>query len=185
MTTNPRDPIVVGYHGTSIRSAEAVIRDGFRLSQNSYDWLGDGVYFFQDALNRAWEWAASSYPDEPAVIGAELVLVDCMDLLDTDWYSVLADTHDAYVGLLKELGRTPPIQAGGAHRLDRAVINYAIGVLTRNGTEISCVRGAFVEGSPVYPGSALYDRAHVQISVRDVNKCVREVWLESPMQSVR
>ena len=161
------------------------MRDGFRLSQNSYDWLGDGVYFFQDALHRAWQWANSSHPDEPAVVGAKLELVNCMDLLDTGWNSVLADTHNAYIGLLKELGRTPPVQSGGAHRLDSAVINYSIGVLTRNGTEISCVRAAFIEGSPVYPDSALYDRTHVQISIRDVSKCVREVWLESPTQSAR
>ncbi len=172
--------IVFGYHGTSIRAAEAVIRNGFRLSQNSYDWLGDGVYFFQDAPSRAWDWANSRHPDEPAVVGAELRLVDCMDLLDTDWSPVLADAYNAYIGLLKETGLTPPVQTGGAHRLDREVINYAIGVLTRNGIEISCVRGAFVEGMPVYSGSALFDRTHVQISVRDPSKCVRRVWLESP-----
>ena len=185
MTTNPREPIVICYHGTSIRSADAVMQDGFRLSQNSYDWLGDGVYFFQDALNRAWEWANRNHPEEPAVIGAELVLANCMDLLDTAWNSVLADAHDAYIGLLKASGRTPPVQSGGAHPLDREVINYTIGILTQHGSEISCVRGAFVEGRPVYPDSALYDRTHIQISVRDVSKCVREIWLESPPQLAR
>ena len=183
MTTNQRERIVVGYHGTSIRSAEAVMRSGFRLSQNAYDWLGDGVYFFQDAPNRAWEWANNRHPGEPSVIGAELELVDCMDLLDTAWSSVLADAYNAYIGLLKETGQPPPEQSVGAHRLDREVINYAIGVLTQNGVEISCVRNAFSEGRPVYPGSALYDRTHVQISVRDVSKCVRRVWLESSEQS--
>ena len=185
MTTNPRQAIVVAYHGTSAEAAEAVKQDGFHMSQNSYDWLGDGVYFFQDAPHRAWEWANSHHPDGPAVIRAELDLSYCMDLLDTAWNSVLADTHDAYIQLLKESGRIPPVQAGGAHPLDREVINYALGVLTLNGVEISCVRGAFVEGRPVYPDSALYDRTHVQISVRDVSTCVRRVWLESSIQSTR
>ena len=180
MATNPRERIVTGYHGTGIQAANAVIRDGFLLSQNSYDWLGDGVYFFQDAPNRAWEWAHSRHPDDPAVVGADLELADCMDLLDNAWIPVLADAYNAYIGLLKETGRTPPAQTGGAHRLDREVINYAIGVLSQSGIEISCVRGAFAEGRPAYPGSALYDRTHVQISVRDVSKCVRQVWLESP-----
>lgn len=180
MTAYPKETIVVGYHGTSIRAAEAVVQDGFHLSQNSYDWLGDGVYFFQDALSMAWEWANSRHPNEPAVIGAELALVDCIDLLDTAWNPILADIYDEYIRLLKASMLSPPVQEGGAHRLDREVINYAIGVLTRNGTEIACVRGAFVEGMPVYPGSALFDRTHVQISVRDLSKCVRRIWLEPP-----
>ena len=183
MTTDLRERVVVGYHGTSDQAAQAVVRDGFRLSQNSYDWLGDGVYFFQDALIRAWEWADAHHPDEPAVIGAELDLIGCMDLLDAAWNPLLSDAHDAYIRLLKESGRTPPAQTGGAHPLDREVINYAIEVISRHGIEITCVRGAFVEGRPVYPDSALYDRTHVQISVRDVSKCIRRTWLEYRTQS--
>ena len=185
MTTNPREHVVVGYHGTSVQAAQAVIREGFRLSKNRYDWLGDGVYFFQDALSRAWEWADAHHPGEPAVIGAELDLDGCMDLLDTAWNSLLADAHDEYIRLLKGARLTPPVQTEGAHPLDRDVINYTIGILNRDGIEITCVRGAFVEGRPVYPDSALYDRTHIQISVRDVSKCVRHVWLESRTQSMR
>jgi hypothetical protein len=29
------------------------------------------------------------------------------------------------------------------------------------------VRGAFAEGAPVFPASALFDRTHVQVAVRD------------------
>jgi hypothetical protein len=33
----------IGYHGTSSATAQVVLRDGFRISHNPYDWLGDGV----------------------------------------------------------------------------------------------------------------------------------------------
>ena len=185
MSTSPREHVVRGYHGTSCLAAQAVVRDGFRPSQNPYDWLGDGVYFFQDAVSRAWEWADAHHPTEPAVVGADLDLTGCMDLLDTAWNPLLADTHDKYIRFLKESGLTPPLQTRGAHSLDRDVINYTIGVLKQDGIEITCVRGAFIEGKPVYPDSALYDRTHVQISVRDVGKCIRRVWTESRIQSMR
>jgi len=37
---------VYGYHGTSAAAAELILRDGFMASKRSYDWLGDGVYFW-------------------------------------------------------------------------------------------------------------------------------------------
>lgn len=44
------DFIVCGYHGTTLARADAILENGqFQLSQNPWDWLGDGVYFWQDA----------------------------------------------------------------------------------------------------------------------------------------
>src|SRR5712692_1234198 len=56
----PRAPvsIVVGYHATSARAARAILRgQPFRLSRNQYDWLGNDVYFWEAAPQRAWDWA--------------------------------------------------------------------------------------------------------------------------------
>jgi hypothetical protein len=38
---------VFGYHGTSREKANTILSEGFRVSDNDYDWLGKGVYFFQ------------------------------------------------------------------------------------------------------------------------------------------
>ena len=124
--------------------ADIIGREGFRLSQNDYDWLGDGVYFFQDGSLRAWQWARERHGDDAAVIGQAV-----------------------------------PTQSGGAHPLDREVINYAVSVLEDSGTRISCVHSAFPEGRPVYPGSAFYGRSHVQIAVRDTEACIRRIWRDS------
>jgi hypothetical protein len=48
---------VLGYHGTSRENAIRILNNGFRVSSNDYDWLGEGVYFFQDAPMRALQWA--------------------------------------------------------------------------------------------------------------------------------
>ena len=49
----------LGYHGTSNIGARTMCygKPHFQFSTNTYDWLGSGVYFFQDAPHRAWDWA--------------------------------------------------------------------------------------------------------------------------------
>lgn len=174
-----QDPkqIVYGYHGTSAENASDILSRGFVVSRNPYDWLGDGIYFFEAAPERAREWAENRYAD-PAVIVAEIDLIDCMDLLDIQWAHVLADAYNEYIRHLKTDGTIMPHQTSGAHRLDREVINFAIGLLEESGMVIHSVRGAFSEGNPVYPDSAIFDRSHVQIAVRDPDKCVKRIWLD-------
>jgi len=41
--------------------------------------------------------------------------------------------------------------------------------LAREGQIVRAVRGVFAEGASVFPGSAIMDRAHVQIAVRDAS----------------
>ena len=167
--------IVEGYHGTYIQAVDDILSHRFEISRNEYDWLGDGIYFFEYGRERAWEWAEEKYGAEAAVIGAKIALIDCMDLLDTKWMRVLIDAYDGFLDILKQSSLAPPRQTSGAHRLDREVINYAIGELGRISMEIRCVRGAFREGRPVYPDSAIFDKIHIQIAVRDQEVCIRVV----------
>jgi hypothetical protein len=170
--------LVTGYHGTSLEAAEKIIREGrFTSSANEYDWLGDGAYFFQDAPRRAFEWSQRRFGPAAAVVGVVVDLVDCMDFLDIRWCSLLAEAHDQFVKRFKEAKRLLPRQSAGAHRLDRAVINYCVGVLLEQGILIRSVRAAFLEGKPLYPNSAIFDRAHVQVAVRDLST-IGKIWIE-------
>jgi hypothetical protein len=158
----------IGYHGTSTAVAQTVLGDGFKSSRNVYDWLGDGVYFFQDAPNRARECAAQRYGVDGVVIRSVIRLDDCLDLLDIQWNDLLSDAYTSLVEFSAQTGIPLPRQTAGAHRLDRAVLNHAVGFAARRyGMTIQAVRGAFSEGVPIFPGSALMDRAHIQIAVRD------------------
>ena len=170
---------VIGYHGTSIPAARAIRDEGFRISVNRYDWLGDGVYFFQEAPQRAWDWASERYGNEAAVVGARIRTAECINLLDTGWNSFMANAYDSYLSFLNRLGDRTPEQSGGNHRLDREVINYAVGVLENSGQNVACIRSAFAEGRPVYPNSAILDLAHVQIAVRHPERCLDDIWLET------
>ena len=176
MGTEKLSETVLGYHGTSVAAAKSILEEGFQISRNPYDWLGDGVYFFQEAPQRAWEWACGHHGETASVLAAKIHIVNCMDLLAGGWESVIADAYNSYLQKIKESRKTLPEQAGGAHRLDREVINYTVGVLNDSGTKIACVRAAFVEGRAVFPNSALFDQTHVQIAVRDSAACVLETW---------
>lgn len=161
--------IVQGYHGTSQRAAEEILRDGFHISRNRYDWLGDGVYFFQDGRTRANRWAQRSRPDDWAVLRAEVDLDGCMDLIDGAWFSFLREAYDGVLNQHRQAGLKLPHQGKGARGMDRVVINYAVGVLKDQGMVIRSVRGVFEEGSPAFPGSGLMDESHIQIAVRDLS----------------
>ncbi len=174
--------LLYGYHGTRKQSAQTILVEGFHPSRNPYDWLGDGVYFFEDAPLRAWEWARERFGHEAAVVGASVRFQDEMDLLDIGWANDLAQAYSAFVNVMEEIGQPLPHQTSGAHRLDRAVINFAVEQLRSRGISVRMVRGVFIEGQPVFPDSALYERAHVQIAVRDTQMIERCWIMEEPLE---
>lgn len=163
----------IGYHGTSVERAERILADGFEISRNEYDWLGDGAYFFQDAPARAAEWARQRFGRDGAVVGAEIDLDGCLDLLDPQWHDVVREAYTTFLNDLRAEGRSAPRQTAGAHRLDREVLNLTADLLAERGMHIQTVRAAFVEGVPLYEHSALWSRAHIQIAVREPSALVR------------
>src|SRR2546428_834065 len=82
---------IVGYHGCDAAVAADALAGKVRLqpSANPYDWLGEGIYFWEHGPRRAYEWAAEHARvsgvkvKQPAVLGAEINLGVCLDLLDT------------------------------------------------------------------------------------------------------
>lgn len=49
--------VLKAYHGTSLKNAESIIKNGFRPSVGVRHWLGDGVYFFREDKEQARTWA--------------------------------------------------------------------------------------------------------------------------------
>ena len=164
---------VYGYHGTSRKAAQGIIEQGFDFSTNDYDWLGTGVYFFQDAPQRAYSWASERYPDSPAVIRSRLVLENCLDLLDISWFPIIREAYGFFVEEYRKTNRPLPRQnpqRSKAHRLDCAFFNYIVGgILQPQGEIVGAIRAVFNEGDRIYPNSALSDRAHIQIAIRNLS----------------
>jgi len=171
-----RSESTIGFHGTDKANVSSILAGGFRLSNNSADWLGAGAYFFQDAPSRAKEWARTHCSD-PAVIGVEISLDGCMDLLDTDWWKLFRDVFNAYRLQCLKQGAQFPRQRGKFHGLDKMIVDLVRDGQVTIGKEIKSVRGIFKEGDSVYPGSAFNDLDHVQISVNS-NDIIIDRWIE-------
>src|SRR5438477_2600821 len=83
--------VVTGYHGCDAAVAAKVLAGRVQLnpSNNPYDWLGQGIYFWEHGPQRAREWASEQANlsgakiKEPSVLGARINLGECLDLLDT------------------------------------------------------------------------------------------------------
>ena len=164
---------VIAYHGCDEAVVRRVLLTGepLALSENDYDWLGYGIYFWEFGPERALEWAIEQKTrnrgriKKPAVIGAIIHLGNCFDLLDTRNTSLLASTYESYE---KNASDTAPENRGPLHRLDCDVLNFALPFLERLGTPpFQTVRGVFMEGNPAFPGSDIREKSHIQIAVRD------------------
>ena len=159
---------VHGYHGCDHAVADRLLRgDAFVTSSNPWDWLGDGIYFWEYGPDRALRWAEQqSRVKRPAVVGAVIQLGRCFDLLDTRFTEELRQFHGRWVHRMQVGGLEVPRNRGKARYLDRAVVEAYIDGERDLGIQYDTVRGAFVEGEPVYPGSAIHMETHIQIAVR-------------------
>lgn len=164
---------IIAYHGCDEALANRVLQTGetLKVSENDYDWLGFGIYFWEFGPDRAMAWAEElhrRFPKQvtkPAVLGAVIQLGSCFDLLDTQHTMMLKACHEDY---LQTAPRPLPVNKGFMHRLDCASINYALPWIEQIWNHrFQTVRGVFQEGQPVFSGSDIREKSHIQITVRD------------------
>ena len=97
---------IFGYHGCDRKLGEAVLAGKKTLvpSQNGYDWLGAGIYFWENAPERALEWAKNCVSNpkrskgqikEPFVLGAIIDLGLCLNLTDVGQMEILRTAYDS------------------------------------------------------------------------------------------
>lgn len=96
---------VLGYHGCDREVGEAVLTGETELlaSKNDWDWLGTGIYFWENSAKRALDWAkyAKQHPEffrvpvkTPFVVGAVVDLGNCLDLLEAGSIRIVKRTHE-------------------------------------------------------------------------------------------
>lgn len=164
----PQIEFVYGFHGCAKSVANAVLHSenvSLYSSENVYDWLGSGIYFWEAAPVRALEWAEQKFgQNDAAVLGAKIKLGHCLNLMDIDSYRILRQAYQALVDTKVKLPKNSKL----LHRLDCLVINAATMRAEKElNTPYDTVRCPFVEGEPVFPESHFYDHSHIQISVRN------------------
>lgn len=197
MHTSPE--IVFGYHGCDQSIADEVIKNGKDLdnSQNIYDWLGHGIYFWEGSYSRALEWAKNHRKVvKPAVVGAVIKLGNCIDLLDTEHTLKLKTTYEILSNELNELNNSLPqnktTKSGFSfyreldcrvimrlHQLNNELIGQELGLENIEGENlikiqkhhqfIDSVRGMFPEGEELYPNAGFRIKNHIQLCIVNPN----------------
>lgn len=167
--------LVVAYHGCDHAVAKGAIQGGkLNASNNDYDWLGKGIYFWEHGPVRALEWARfmsnRGKVAKPAVVGALIQLGNCFDMLDVRLTEDLRRLYPEFEKSFSRGGNPLPSNdpTRKLHRLDCAFLNWAIPLVEADlGVTFQTVRGVFVEGAAIYPTAQIFAQSHIQIAVRD------------------
>jgi hypothetical protein len=164
----------------------------FKSSQNDYDWLGTGVYFWEANPSRGLEFAkekaararagARRSQDRVAVIGAVIDLGLCLDLTTKAGTTHVRDAYASLRALFDVAGEALPTNSKKwpLRKLDCAVINHLHQIRRDQGEPpVQTVRGVFVEGNGVYAGAGFSEKTHIQIAVIDPD-CIKGVFRVRP-----
>ncbi len=189
--------IVIGYHGCDRSVAERIFAGESELlgSSNDYDWLGNGIYFWEGSHDKALKWATESRNVvEPAVVGAFIRLGNCLDLLDIEHIRELEEVYglvkEEYETLGKELPKNTAEKSDGIrynrkldcliierlHRLNnlelqqKLELNYLDLPNIQNDPDfIDSVRGLFQEGDEIYENAGFRRENHIQLCIKNPN----------------
>lgn len=187
---------VLAYHGCDRSVGERILKGKVEVaaSENDYDWLGPGAYFWENSYNRALKWAKflQAHPNysrqpvkKPYVVGAIIDPGNCLDLTEAESLDILKEAHSQYIeimNLVKKYSDIPipknePGFSGDTdlvkRKLDCAVINWLHKTRAkRKLQQFDTVRGAFFEGGPLFPDSKIESRTHIQWTVLNPSRNV-------------
>ncbi|MDM0030461.1 hypothetical protein [Variovorax saccharolyticus] len=179
---------VLGFHGCDEKVGMEVLTNPskhLKPSENVYDWLGNGIYFWENDPVRALQFATEGMAGKvtkgkikkPFVVGAVIDLGLCCNLFDQAALQELRRAHDAMKASFKEFDLEMPVNGKGhfVRPLDRLVIEHlhALRALVNGGLPAyQTVRSGFTEGEPLYPGTSICEKNHIQIAVRDPS-CIK------------
>lgn len=178
--------LVLAYHGCKLETAHELLGGSpFRPSTQDYDWLGAGVYFWENDVLRAYQWAKEHRGQfaHPSVIGAVSELGNCLDLATQTGIEAVKLAHIQFKAVLKREGAAIPENVDAVtsssgdkviRRLDCAVMNHLFNSVLRTVQESDpksqpyvTVRSLFPEGKELYPGAGFKDKTHIQLCVRE------------------
>jgi hypothetical protein len=185
---------LIVYHGCDVTTRDDLVSGRLKHlnhSNNQYDWLGPGAYFFERDLERALLFAQASHrnPDKrytakpiatPAVVGAVLQVQNWLDMTTQAGIKEFSLAYQAFAAGLRVAGTPVPVNRPASETdtdviyraLDNAVFTWLHKARASQDPPLSsfqAVRAAFHQGDKVAPTSGFHASTHIQISLRDDN----------------
>lgn len=171
--------LTIGFHGCDEEVARKVIlnRENLIASSNEYDWLGNGIYFWENDSKRALEFAQDKY-HKPCVIGAVLNLSYCLDLstqhglnsVRLAWNDIVKPVYETGVLKSNKAGRKGENGELMLRFLDCYVIESLHQMNKEYGFEdFDSVRAPFWEGTEIYPTAGFFNKNHIQLCIRNTD----------------
>ena len=183
---------IIGFHSCDKEVGLRVLNgeDELLPSQNAWDWLGEGVYFWEQNPLRALEYADASARrtqfnkvpiKEPFVLGAIVDLGNCLNLVESGSLEILSQAYKGLNQVINGSGGKMPFNKKDNRALDCAVIQFIhhSNELERKAA-YDTVRCAFPEGQEAYEGAFITSKLHLQICVRNT-QFIKGFFLPRPL----
>jgi hypothetical protein len=198
-----RPNLTIGFHGCDETVRNELINNpnSIKKSQETYDWLGNGFYVWENNYERALQWAKDKKRrgtlETPAVLGVVYLLEYCLDFTDSEFVGIVSEYYELFKSELKVRGKSLPMNKNLPNdsyhdlilrELDCAVIEYLhqkiddkikqdtikAGFSELNLFDTS--RGIFTEGGPAFEGAGIQTKSHIQVCIRNLN-CIKGLFI--------
>lgn len=169
---------ITGFHSCDREVGLAVLngKDVLKPSINDWDWLGEGIYFWEQNPLRALEYAEESAVrlqynkkpiNNPFVIGAIIELGNCLNLIEPTSLQIVKQAYESLKETHKRSGEPMKENSGPKRELDCAVIRYLHTIRERaKESGFDTVRSPFHEAGLLYENANFSARLHIEICVR-------------------
>jgi hypothetical protein len=184
---------VIGFHGCDRELGLRLLQGSAELrpSTNPWDWLGPGIYFWEQNPYRALSYAEEAVRkrqkfagkiETPFVIGAIIDLGKCLNLIEPRSINVVKEAYDELLLAARTEGNQLPVNKGPNRQLDCAVIKILhASYRKKNIPPYDTIRSPFHEGGPIYSGANFTDRLHIELCILNPH-CIKGYFLPRPVQ---
>lgn len=200
--------LVLAWHACDVTVRDRLVKGELatlkpsRGGLSDYDWLGNGVYFFENDQARAEAFAHTAVANpqhmltrqpiaNPAVVGAVLCVHNWVDLCTQDGIANFKAGLSSLKASQREQNKPMPTNKHAypgdetilLRHLDCAAIDMMHKVRKAQGLpEAQAVRGAFYQGATLAETSEFRELTHIQLALREP-KCIK-AWFLPPGQSL-
>jgi hypothetical protein len=184
---------IIGFHSCDREIGLKILNgeEGIMPSNNPWDWLGPGAYFWEQNPYRALDYAIECAQGDqkfagkiktPFIIGAIIELGNCLNLIEPNSINIVKSAYTNLKATIHDAGNKMPVNKDANRALDCAVIKYvhASNILT-DIPPYDTIRSPFQEGGTIYEGANFTDRLHIEICVLNT-ALIKGYFLPLPVQ---